>query len=97
MLVLMLLPSLTTLPMYFLTRSGYSRIASLMLQKMTPALSRSALKVVAMDTLSNTASTATLVRRFCSLSGMPSFSNVLMSSGSAWSSESSLTFCLGSL
>lgn len=62
---------LTTLPMCFRTRSGYSLTASLMLQKMTPALASSSLKVVAMDTLSNTASTATFARRFCSFSGMP--------------------------
>jgi len=36
-------------------------------------LKRSARKVVAIDTESNTTSTATLLRRFCSLSGMPSF------------------------
>ncbi len=47
---------------------------------MTPARSSSARKVVATDTLSNTASTATLrapstpASTFCSSTGMPSFS-----------------------
>jgi len=35
-----------------------------------------------MDTLSNTASTATLVNRFCSVKEIPSFSNVFNNSGS---------------
>lgn len=45
------------------------------------------LKVVAMDTESNTASTATLDSRFCSFRGMPSFAKVLSSSGSTSSSD----------
>ena len=49
----------TTEPRYFLTRSGCSRIASEIEQKMTPALASSSLKVVTTETLSNTASTAT--------------------------------------
>ena len=40
---------------------------------MTPALPSFSLKVVATDTLSNTASTATPARRARSCSGMPSF------------------------
>jgi len=50
---------------------------------------------VATETLSNTASTATPLSRFCSSSEMPSFSNVLRSSGSTWSSESSFFFFFG--
>ena len=38
---------------------------------MIPSLARSFEKVVATETLSTTASTATPVRRFCSLSEMP--------------------------
>ncbi len=41
---------------------------------MTPASASFSLKVVATETLSNTASTATPASRFCSSSGMPSFS-----------------------
>ena len=64
----------------FLTSSGCSRIASEMLRKMTPAFFSSSRKVVATETLSNTASTATLrapstpASTFCSSIGMPSFS-----------------------
>ncbi len=60
--------------------SGYSRIASLIERKITPAASSSLRKVVATETLSNTASTATLrapstpASIFCSSIGMPSFS-----------------------
>jgi hypothetical protein len=39
-----------------------------------PCFSSSSLNVVATDTLSKTASTATPERRFCSASEMPSFS-----------------------
>ena len=49
----------TTDPKYFFTRSGYILTASENEQKITPALARSSLKVVAIETLSNTASTAT--------------------------------------
>jgi len=49
----------TTEPRYFLTSSGYSRTASEIGMKITPALASSALKVVATETESNTASTAT--------------------------------------
>ena len=41
---------------------------------MMPCFSSSALKVVATETLSKTASTATPASRFCSASEMPSFS-----------------------
>ena len=43
-------------------------------QKMTPTSPSLALKVVATETLSNTASTATPDSRSCSFKGMPSFS-----------------------
>ncbi len=70
----------TILPSHFLTSSGNSRIASLIERKMTPASSSSLRKVVATETLSNTASTAilrapsTLASIFCSSIGIPSFS-----------------------
>jgi hypothetical protein len=51
--------------------------------------------VVATETESNTASTATPDRRFCSSSEMPSFSKVARSSGSTSSSEFSFFFCFG--
>jgi hypothetical protein len=60
---------------------GNSFSASLIERKMTPARSSSARKVVATETLSNTASTATACglaldagEHFCSSIGMPSFS-----------------------
>ena len=70
----------TTEPRYFFTSSGCSRTASEIGMKITPAFSSSFLKVVATETESNTASTAT--RRSgampsstsTSRSGMPSFS-----------------------
>jgi hypothetical protein len=52
-----------------------------------PTLASSSLKVVAMETESNTASTATLASRFCSFSGMPSLSKVASSSGSTCGCE----------
>ncbi len=68
----------TTEPRYLRTSSGCSCNASLMGMNSTPALASSALKVVATDTLSNTASTATRgavftpARVSCSRNGMPS-------------------------
>src|SRR6185369_710881 len=50
----------TTEPRYFLTISGCSRIASEIGMKITPAFFSSSLNVVATETESNTASTATL-------------------------------------
>ena len=69
----------TTLPMYFWIISGWDWMASLMGQKMTPTLARLSRKVVATETLSNTASTAILgdstpARMARSRRGMPSFS-----------------------
>ena len=68
----------TTDPRYWRTRSPWSRIASLIEQKITPTWASSFLKVVTTETLSNTASTAyfgaffTPARTSCSFSGMPS-------------------------
>ena len=42
-----------------------------------PALLNSSLKVVPIETLSKTASTATFANRFCSFKEMPNFSKVL--------------------
>ncbi len=64
----------TTEPRYFFTSSGCFSTASENEQKITPASASFSLKVVATETLSNTASTATPASRFCSPSGMPSFS-----------------------
>ena len=62
---------------------------------MIPCFSSSARKVVATETLSKTASTATPVSRFCSASEMPSFSYVFSSSGSTSSRLVSCLRCLG--
>ena len=51
-------------------------------QKMTPASSSMSWYVVATDTLSRTASTATPVSFFCSSNGMPSLLNDSSISGS---------------
>ena len=69
----------TTEPTYFRTRSGCSRTASENEQKMMPRSFSMVLWVVATETLSNTASTATPSSRFLSCSGMPSFSKVCAS------------------
>jgi len=49
---------------------------------MIPSAASFSLKVVATETLSNTASTATPLKSFCSSRGIPSFSNVRRTSGS---------------
>ena len=64
----------TTLPRYCRTSSGCSFTASENEQKMTPASLSFALKVVATETLSKTASTATPASLARSCSGTPSFS-----------------------
>ena len=64
----------TTLPRYFCTSSGCSRIASDIEQKITPFSASSLRKVVPTETESNTASTATPARRARSCSGTPSLS-----------------------
>jgi hypothetical protein len=64
----------TTVPRYFCTRSGWFCAASENEPKMMPSSSSFSLKVVATDTLSKTASTATPASIFCSSSGIPSFS-----------------------
>ncbi len=84
----------TTEPRYRSTSAGCSWTASEKEQKMIPSSASLALNVVPTETLSNTASTATPLNRFCSSSGMPSFSNVRRSSGSR-SSRRAATFCLG--
>src|ERR1700749_3506718 len=62
----------TTDPRYFFTNSGWFFTASENEQKITPASASLALNVVATETLSNTASTATPASNFCSCSGIPS-------------------------
>src|SRR5699024_1968196 len=68
----------TTEPMYFLTMSGCSLMASEIEQKMTPASASFLRNVVATETLSNTASTATSAapstpaRTSCSFNEIPS-------------------------
>src|SRR5437773_1893879 len=62
---------------------------------MMPTLASSARNVVATETESNTASTATPLRRFCSSREIPSFSNVRRSSGSTSSIEFNVFFCFG--
>ena len=64
----------TTVPRYFSIRAGWLCTASENEQKITPASARRSLNVVATETLSNTASTATPARRARSCSGTPSFS-----------------------
>ena len=85
----------TTVPRYLRTRSGCSRTASLNEQKMIPSSASLLRNVVATDTLSNTASTATPASSICSSSGMPSLSNVLRISGSTSSMLFSAGFFLG--
>ena len=85
----------TTDPRYFRTSSGCSCTASLNEQKMMPSSASLLRNVVATETESNTASTATPASSFCSSSGMPSFSNVVRSSGSTSSMLSSCGFFFG--
>ena len=59
--------------MYFFTNSGCLIIASEIGQKIIPFFVNSSLKVVATETESNTASTATPLNLFCSVSGIPNF------------------------
>src|SRR4030095_13457735 len=66
----------TTLPRYWRTSSPCSFTASEKEQKITPASLSFSLKVVATETLSNTASTATPASLARSCSGTPSFSYV---------------------
>ena len=54
---------------------------------MTPISFSFSLNVVATDTLSKTASTATPAKTFCSFNGMPSFSYVSNNLGSTSSSD----------
>ena len=86
-------PGGITDPKYFFTSSGCSCTASPNDENMTPTFSKSFLNVVATDTLSNTASTATPASAACSFVGMPNFSKVAITSGSTSSID--LSFGLG--
>ena len=68
-------------PRYFLTKSGCSRIASEIEQKMTPAFASSSLKVVTTETLSNTASIAAIRGK---ASGIVSISSLTKESNGDW-------------
>ena len=87
----------TTEPKYLLTISGWFFTASEKEQNIIPSLLNSFLKVVATETLSNTASTATLwlflipARNSCSLSGIPNLSYALSNSGSISSKDLGLS------
>src|SRR5206468_12254857 len=63
----------TTEPRYLRTRSGCSRTASEKVQKMMPSSASLSLIVVAIESLSRTASTATLACLFCSRCDMEIF------------------------
>ena len=71
-----------TEPIYFLTKSGCFCIASDIEQKIIPFFVSSSLYVVATDTESKTASTATPLSFFCSFKGIPSFLYVSSNLGS---------------
>ncbi len=62
---------------------------------MMPSSASWLLKVVATETLSNTASTATPARASRSFSGMPSFSYIFSSSGSTSSNDFGPLLCFG--
>ena len=64
------------MPRYLRTSSGWFCTASENEQKMIPSSPSFSLNVVATETLSKTASTATPDSSFCSSSEIPSFSNV---------------------
>ena len=85
----------TTEPRYLRTSSGCSRTASENEQKMMPSFASFSRNVVATDTLSKTASTATPASICCSASGIPSFSNVARTSGSTSSRLVSSGFFFG--
>src|ERR1051325_6783024 len=87
----------TTEPRYLRTVSGCSLTASLNEQKITPCFLSFSLYVVATETESKTASTATPANCFCSDKGMPNFSNVRSNSGSTSSRLALAAFCLGAL
>ena len=69
-------------------------IASEIEQKITPSLANSSLNVVAIETLSNTSSIATLANRFCSFKGIPKRLSKVRYSGSISSKEPKLAFFL---
>src|SRR3989338_10505820 len=72
----------TTVPKYSSMSAGYFCTASENEQKITPASANFSLKVVATETLSNTASTATPDNNFCSCRGMPNLLYVSNNFGS---------------
>ena len=84
-----------TEPRYFSIKSEWSLIASLIEQNITPCSASCSLNVVAIETLSKTASTATFVSLFCSVRGIPSLSNVSSNFGSTSSRLLILSCCLG--
>ena len=69
-------------------------MASEIEQKITPLFPSFSLNVVAIETLSKTASIATLDNFFCSSKEIPSFSKVFRISGSTSSNEFSFAFFL---
>ena len=77
------------------TSSGCSFTASDTDEKMTPYFASVSFAVVMTLTLSKMASTATPASRFCSSSGMPSFSYVFRISASTSSRLSSSSFGFG--
>src|SRR5690606_601756 len=85
----------TTEPRYFLISSGCSLIASLIEQKIIPCSASCSLNVVATETLSITASTATPASLFCSSKEIPSLSKVSFNSGSSSSRLPNFFFTLG--
>nr|BBA18202.1 ABC transporter [Heterosigma akashiwo]BBA18341.1 ABC transporter [Heterosigma akashiwo]BBA18480.1 ABC transporter [Heterosigma akashiwo]BBA18618.1 ABC transporter [Heterosigma akashiwo]BBA18757.1 ABC transporter [Heterosigma akashiwo] len=64
-------------------------------QKITPNFASSFLKVVTIETLSKTASTATFANLFCSFIGIPNFSKVSLNSGSISSRLFNFFFSFG--
>ena len=77
-----------------MTKLGCFCIASEIEQKIIPFLVSSPLKVVATETESKTASTATPLNLFCSSKGMPSFLYVSISFGSTSSKLLGLSLTL---
>ena len=75
-------PGGITEPKYFFIKSGCFWIASPIEQKIIPSFSNSPLYVVATETLSNTTSTATPAKTFCSSKGIPNLLYVSISFGS---------------
>ena len=83
-----------TEPIYFFTKSGCFCIASEIGQKIIPFSVNLSLNVVATETESKTASTATPESFYCSFNGIPSFLNVSINFGSTSSKLFGLSFAL---